>query len=216
VTSLSQALPLGGLLLPHSAFQEHAAHPLEWSRELSSKGSLDTCISKGHSTFSYAAFTAHVGERVDQIAVGVFLEALQGHGATGRIADELFQLIPPMRRNRRVGVEGKPVDTGAVRTREPGRLALRAKARADATHLLSGAFATSDAVLDRSCHGAGEFRGGIAQGIIPGGYGGLHIRFQIAPPAQLASPENWRNFWRQAVSHLTIITCESNQKTKVR
>jgi hypothetical protein len=83
VTSLSQALPLGGLLLPHSAFQEHAAHPLEWSRELSSKGSLDTCISKGHSTFSYAAFTAHMGERVDEIAVGVLCQALQGHCAAG-------------------------------------------------------------------------------------------------------------------------------------
>jgi TnpA family transposase len=28
-----------------------------------------------------------------------------------------------------------------------------------------------------------------------------------------ASPKNWRNFWRQAVSHLTIITCDDNQKT---
>jgi hypothetical protein len=26
-------------------------------------------------------------------------------------------------------------------------------------------------------------------------------------------PENWRNFWRQAVSHSTIITCDDNQKT---
>src|SRR5215470_14601159 len=97
MTSLSQALPLGGLLLPHSAFQEHAAHPLAWSRELRSTGSGDTCISKGHSTFSYAAFTAHMGEDVDEIAVGVCLEALQRHGTTGDIADELFQLIPPVR-----------------------------------------------------------------------------------------------------------------------
>jgi hypothetical protein len=157
-----------------------------------------------------------MGERVEEIAVGVLDQALERYRATGGIADELFQLIPPVRGDSGIGVEGKPIDTGAVRTREPGRLALRAKARADATHLLSGAFATSDAVLDRSCHGAGEFRGGIAQGIIPGGYGGLHIRFQIAPPAQLASPENWRNFWRQAVSHLSRITYEPNQKTKVK
>jgi len=27
------------LLLPHDAFQEHAAHPAEWSAALSSKGS---------------------------------------------------------------------------------------------------------------------------------------------------------------------------------
>jgi hypothetical protein len=30
----------------------------------------------------------------------------------------------------------------------------------------------------------------------------------------MASPENWRNFWRQAVSHLSIITYDDNQKTK--
>src|SRR2546425_7616237 len=29
---------------PHSAFQEHAAHPIEWSMELSSKGSSGTCM----------------------------------------------------------------------------------------------------------------------------------------------------------------------------
>jgi hypothetical protein len=87
VTSLSQALPLGGLLLPHSAFQEHAAHPLEWSRELSSKGSVDTCISQGHSTFSYATFTAHMGEGIEEIAVGVLGQALQRHRTAGGIAE---------------------------------------------------------------------------------------------------------------------------------
>src|SRR5215831_14433422 len=44
-------------------------------------------------------------ERVDQIAVGIFLEALQGHGPSGGVANQLFQLIPPMRRNRRIGVQ---------------------------------------------------------------------------------------------------------------
>ena len=72
-----------------------------------------------------------VGESIDEIAVGVFLEALQGHGPTGGIAEQTLQLIAPMRWNRRVGVEGKPVDTGTARTREPGRFALSAKARAD-------------------------------------------------------------------------------------
>ena len=28
-----------------------------------------------------------------------------------------------------------------------------------------------------------------------------------------ASQKNWRNFWRQAVSHLSIITYDDNQKT---
>jgi hypothetical protein len=41
----------------------------------------------------------------------------------------------------------------------------------------------------------------------------LQTIFQEAFPAYEAFPENWRNFWRQAVSHLTIITCDDNQKT---
>src|SRR5207244_8447122 len=91
----------------------------------------------------------------------------------------------PVRWNRRVGVERKSVDTGTARTREPGRLALSAKTRADAAHGLASSLTESDALLDRSCHGAGEFRCGVAQGIIPSGHGGLHARFQIAQPAQL-------------------------------
>ena len=47
MSSLSQALPLGYLPSPHSAFQEHAAHNVKWSTLLSSKGSLGTCIPKG-------------------------------------------------------------------------------------------------------------------------------------------------------------------------
>ena len=56
---LSQASHLGSLLLPHDAFQEHAAHPPEWSEELSSKGSERTCIRPGLATFLHCAFTAH-------------------------------------------------------------------------------------------------------------------------------------------------------------
>src|SRR5713101_344388 len=56
---LSQAFPLGSLLLPHNAFQEHAAHPPEWSAALSSKGSERTCIRSGLATFLHYAFTAH-------------------------------------------------------------------------------------------------------------------------------------------------------------
>src|SRR5205814_7883860 len=85
-----------------------------------------------------------------------------------------------------VGVEGKPVHTGTPRTSEPGRLALRAKARADVAHVLSGSFSTSDTLLDRSRHGAGELRCGVAQWIIPGGYSGVYARFQIGQPAQRA------------------------------
>ena len=59
MASLSQALHLGSLLLPHNAFQEHAAHPAEWSAELNSKGSERTCIRSGLATFLHDAFTAH-------------------------------------------------------------------------------------------------------------------------------------------------------------
>jgi hypothetical protein len=59
MASLRQALHLGSLLLPHNAFQEHAAHPAEWSAELNSKGSERTCIRSGLATFLHDAFTAH-------------------------------------------------------------------------------------------------------------------------------------------------------------
>ena len=59
MASLSQALHLGSVLLPHNAFQEHAAHPAEWSAELHSKGLERTCIRSGLATFLHDAFTAH-------------------------------------------------------------------------------------------------------------------------------------------------------------
>src|SRR5215831_8037949 len=77
-------------------------------------------------------------ERIDEIAVGVFLEALQRHGTTGGIADEAFQLIAPMRRNRRVGVQGKALYAGTAGTGECWGLALVAKPRANAPDPLAG------------------------------------------------------------------------------
>jgi hypothetical protein len=65
---LSQALHLGSLLLPHNAFQEHAAHRAEWSAQLSSKGSERTCIRSGLATFLHCACTAHPDLVVDQWA----------------------------------------------------------------------------------------------------------------------------------------------------
>src|SRR5712664_851861 len=44
---LSQALHLGYLLSPHSAFQGHAAHTARWPAMLSPNGSSDTCLSDG-------------------------------------------------------------------------------------------------------------------------------------------------------------------------
>src|ERR1044072_2836689 len=65
---LSQASHLGSLLLPHDAFQEHAAHRAEWSAKLSSKGSERTCIRSGLATFLHCACTAHPSFVVDQRA----------------------------------------------------------------------------------------------------------------------------------------------------
>ena len=62
---LSQASHLGSLLLPHDAFQEHAAHRTEWSAQLSSKGSERTCIRSGLPTFLHCACTAHPDFVVD-------------------------------------------------------------------------------------------------------------------------------------------------------
>ena len=45
---------------------------------------------------------------------------------------------------------------------------------------------TGDALLDGGRHGTGELRCGVAQGIIPGGHGGLDARLQIAQPAERA------------------------------
>src|SRR5262245_25288217 len=55
---LSQASHLGSLLLPHDAFQEHAAHRAEWSVRLSSKGSESTFIRSGIPTFLPCVLTA--------------------------------------------------------------------------------------------------------------------------------------------------------------
>src|SRR6266446_831418 len=56
---LSPASHLGSVLLPHDAFQEHAAHLAEWSATLRSKGSERPCIRSGLPTFLPCTFTAH-------------------------------------------------------------------------------------------------------------------------------------------------------------
>ena len=55
----------------HDAFQEHAAHPAEWSAKLSSKGSERPCIRSGLATFLHYAFTAHSDLVVKSQAVDI-------------------------------------------------------------------------------------------------------------------------------------------------
>ena len=74
--SSAQPPLLGGLPPPHGAFQEHAAHLVEWSTTLSSKGSSGTCIPDGVATFFHAAFTAHSGSDAGADAVGSRLQPI--------------------------------------------------------------------------------------------------------------------------------------------
>src|SRR6266851_2940100 len=94
---LSQAFPLGSLLLPHNAFQEHAAHPAEWSAALSSKGSERTCIRSGLATFLHYAFTAHPDYVVDRWASdgesGSHRDFLCRHHAWTRYGRQIGQKI---------------------------------------------------------------------------------------------------------------------------
>ena len=69
-----------------------------------------------------------MGAGVDEIAVGVLGQALQGHRAAGGIPDQALQLVAPMGRDLGVGVEGKPVDASTAGTGECWCLARVAKA----------------------------------------------------------------------------------------
>ena len=82
-----------------------------------------------------------MGEGVDEIAVGVLGQALQGHGTASGIADEPLQLIAPVRGDLGVGVQGKALDAGTAGTGTRRSLALGAKARANAPDLLAGPLA---------------------------------------------------------------------------
>src|SRR3989442_15067174 len=93
--SLAKRARLGGLLPPQVAFQEHAAPPPRWPGELSSKGSSDTCISDGVSTFLYRAFTAP-GTHLILVHSDLALPALEPRFNAGARLDNPRQL--PQRR----------------------------------------------------------------------------------------------------------------------
>ena len=105
-------------------------------------------------------------EGLDEIAVGVLGEVLQRHGTSSSRADQALQLIPPVRGDLGVRMQGKALHAGTARTGARGRLVLVTKARANAPHLLSRAFAKGNALLHRGGHGMGELGGGVDQRII--------------------------------------------------
>jgi hypothetical protein len=108
-----------------------------------------------------------VGEGVDEIAVGLFLKALQGHRAAVGITEQAFQLIAPVRRDLSVGVQGKPMQAGTAGIGERRRLTLVAQSRADAPNLLASPLPKGDALLHRGRHSTGEFGFIIHQGALP-------------------------------------------------
>ena len=132
------------------------------------------------------AIGPRVREGVDEIAVGVLCETLQRHGTAGRIPDEPLQLIPPMGGDLGVGVQRKAMDAGTAGTGERGRLALGAKARADAPHRLPRAFAKGDTLLHRGRHGPGELGCVIDQRVISCGHGDVETGFQVSELPQFA------------------------------
>jgi len=111
--------------------------------------------------------------------MGIFLEALQRHGTSGRRAAQSLQLIAPMRRDLGVGVEGKPVDAGTAGAHERGMFPCITKPPPKTPHLLTCSLPTGDALLHRGGHGAGELGRVIDQRIIPRSHGGGDARLQI-------------------------------------
>src|SRR5258707_11035628 len=63
MASLSQALRLGDLPPPHTTFQGHAPHIIEWSMMLRPNDSWSTCILQGIATFLHYASRRSAGLR---------------------------------------------------------------------------------------------------------------------------------------------------------
>ncbi len=120
-----------------------------------------------------------MSKSINQIAVGVLGQTLQGHGATGRIADQALQLIPPIGGDVGGGMQGKALHAGTAGTGQCGRLALAAKAPADAPDLLASPLAKGEALLHRGGHSAGEFGAVVTQGIMPRGHHVIRASVQI-------------------------------------
>src|SRR5262249_50321087 len=103
-------------------------------------------------------------EGIDEIAIGLCLEALQGDGTAGRIPYQALQLVTPVGWDMGVGVQRKPLDAGTVGTGERWRLTLVAKPGANTPHLLAGPLAEAmrcctEAAMVRASSGALSSRG---------------------------------------------------------
>ena len=149
------------------------------------------------------AVRPRVGEGIDEIAVGVLRQALQRHRAAGGIADQALQLVAPMGGDLGVGMQGKALHARTAGTRECGLLALIAKARANASHVLSSPLAKGDALLHRGRHGAGELGSVIDQRIIAGSHRRVEARLQVSQPPQYTDDPRLI-FWTTAVISASV------------
>jgi hypothetical protein len=84
-----------------------------------------------------------------------------------------------MRRDLGVGVQQKALHAGTAGPRALWRRVRVAKPRAKAPHRLARPLATGNALLHRGGQGAGERRGGVAQGVLSSGHRGVRARLQI-------------------------------------
>ena len=67
-------------------------------------------------------------EAVDKSPVGILFKPLKRQGTSGDLAYQALQLIPTVRQNRRVGMQGKAVDAGTEGAFAVGTFAFVAKA----------------------------------------------------------------------------------------
>jgi hypothetical protein len=127
-----------------------------------------------------------MGEGVDEIAVGLDLEAFQGDGTAGRIPYQALQLVTPVRGALGVGVQRQPLDAGTVGTGERGHLVRAAKAGANAPDPLARPLPKSHALLHGGRQGPGERGFSLHQGVIAGRHRSIATRFEVPHRAELA------------------------------
>lgn len=127
-----------------------------------------------------------MGDGVDEIAVGVLGEALEGHHAAGGMPDQTLQLIAPVHGNLGVGVQGKAPHAGTAGTGQRWRLAFNAKPRANAPDFLASLLPEGAMLLHRGGHGTGQLGHVVTQRIMPRRYHIIRANVQIPQLPQRA------------------------------
>ena len=119
--------------------------------------------------------------------MGIFLKTLQRHGASRRVPNQAFQLVPSMRWHLGVGVQRKTIGTGTAGACECGEFPFMTKARSNTTNCLSGPLAKGDAPFDGGSHGTGELGLVAEEGVIACGHDVVDARLQVSQLAQRAN-----------------------------